>query len=500
MACNGASVLVNLSASNELIGKVSYRRELVQSQSSRCMSAYLYSSAAMGESTTDIVFSGHCIIAENGSNLGETSRFELESQMCIRDIDIERLNNERIRSTTYAHQDFTRQFRHLEFTLPPTSVVLLTSGDVKTGSEQGILRKIKATPFVDSTSKERTSEICEEIFKIQTAGLIKRLQHVKSDNIVIGISGGLDSTLALLVCVKAFKRLKKNLKGIHAITMPGLGTTERTKNNAQDLCERLGLSFSTIDIKAAVRQHFSDIGQSESKHDITYENSQARERTQILMDYANKVNGFVIGTGDLSELCLGWCTYNGDHMSNYGVNSSIPKTLVIYLVRWCAEVEYGEQHENGDQRQVGTILRDICDTPVSPELLPAASDGTIAQVTEDTVGPYILHDFFIFNILRYHFSPRKVFLLALQAFAFANESNQTTAFPPAIILKWLEKFYWRFFTQQFKRSCLPDGVKVGTIAISPRGDWRMPSDAMANCWIREVEAVRKEFNILNASM
>ena len=459
MAAAGATLLINLSASPEILGKCSYRRALVESQSARCLSAYLYASAGPGESSTDLVFSGHSLVAEYGQILAETERFQFTSQMAVADIDVQRLVHERLRNNSYA-ASMTDQ----DFLLVPVEVTERQADD--------LLRPIAKTPFVPIDLAERQGR-CEEIFAIQTTGLMKRLMHTGSQKVVLGISGGLDSTLALLVTVKAFDRLKWSRNDILAVTMPGFGTTARTKGNAETLAAELGVDLRMISIDAAVHQHFADIGQNPDNHDITYENSQARERTQILMDLANQVGGLVVGTGDLSELALGWATYNGDHMSMYGVNASVPKTLVRYLIEWCAEAEFSGK--------TAEVLHDVCDTPVSPELLPPDEDGAISQKTEDHVGPYELHDFFLFQVVRNQFSPRKILDLACRA--FAEDYSQ------AEILKWLKLFYSRFFAQQFKRSCLPDGPKVGSVSLSPRGDWRMPSDASANLWLEELDQI-----------
>ena len=459
MAAAGATLLINLSASPEILGKCSYRRALVESQSARCLSAYLYASAGPGESSTDLVFSGHSLVAEYGQILAETERFQFTSQMAVADIDVQRLVHERLRNNSYA-ASMTDQ----DFLLVPVEVTERQADD--------LLRPIAKTPFVPIDLAERQGR-CEEIFAIQTTGLMKRLMHTGSQKVVLGISGGLDSTLALLVTVKAFDRLKWSRNDILAVTMPGFGTTARTKGNAETLAAELGVDLRMISIDAAVHQHFADIGQNPDNHDITYENSQARERTQILMDLANQVGGLVVGTGDLSELALGWATYNGDHMSMYGVNASVPKTLVRYLIEWCAEAEFSGK--------TAEVLHDVCATPVSPELLPPDEDGAISQKTEDHVGPYELHDFFLFQVVRNQFAPRKILDLACRA--FAEDYSQ------AEILKWLKLFYSRFFAQQFKRSCLPDGPKVGSVSLSPRGDWRMPSDASANLWLEELDQI-----------
>ena len=459
MAAAGATLLINLSASPEILGKNTYRRALVESQSARCLSAYLYASAGPGESSTDLVFSGHSLVAEYGQILAETERFQFASQMAVADIDVQRLVHERLRNNSYA-ASMTDQ----DFLLVPVEVTERQADD--------LLRPLAKTPFVPIDLAERQGR-CEEIFAIQTTGLMKRLMHTGSQKVVLGISGGLDSTLALLVTVKAFDRLKWSRNDILAVTMPGFGTTARTKGNAETLAAELGVDLRMISIDAAVHQHFADIGQNPDNHDITYENSQARERTQILMDLANQVGGLVVGTGDLSELALGWATYNGDHMSMYGVNASVPKTLVRYLIEWCAEAEFSGK--------TAEVLHDVCATPVSPELLPPGEDGAISQKTEDHVGPFELHDFFLFQVVRNQFAPRKILDLACRA--FAEDYSQ------AEILKWLKLFYSRFFAQQFKRSCLPDGPKVGSVSLSPRGDWRMPSDASANLWLEELDQI-----------
>ncbi|OQY25404.1 MAG: NAD(+) synthase [Desulfobacteraceae bacterium 4572_35.2] len=461
MAVAGATVLLNLSASPEVLGKQQYRQQLVRSQSARCLAAYAYASAGAGESSTDLVFSGHSLIAENGTILSESERFSFESQWVCADIDLNRLMNERHKNNSFAASRAEGDYRLIEIS-NALAVATEEHGDLK--------RQVNRHPFVPSNNAERNQH-CEEIFALQTTALARRLKHVGTKNVVIGLSGGLDSTLALLVVIKAFDLLQLDRKGIEAVTMPGFGTTERTRGNAEKLIELLGTSSRVISIDAAVRQHFSDIGHDETQHDITYENSQARERTQLLMDIANQVGGIVIGTGDLSELALGWCTYNADHMSMYGVNCGVPKTLVRYLVSWCAESAYcGE---------TSVVLDDVCETPVSPELLPPDGAGQISQVTEDHVGPYELHDFFLFQVVRYQFEPKKVLFLAQQAFG--------TDYDAATILRWLKVFYQRFFSQQFKRSCLPDGPKVGSVALSPRGDWRMPSDACVSLWLKELE-------------
>ena len=451
-ALAGASVLVNLSASNELTGKDSYRRELVSGQSARLLAAYIYASAGEGESTQDLVFSGHNIIAENGQILAESKRFG--HGILYSEIDVERLCAQRRRMTTFVTEDQT----HTE---------ILFSLKIE---ETKLTRFIDPAPFVP-TDRQNREKRCDEILMIQAMGLKKRLEHTGA-NVVVGISGGLDSTLALLVTVRAFDLCGRDHKGITAVTMPGFGTTDRTYDNAVKLIQSLGAEFVEVDICQAVNVHFSDIGQDPSVHDVTYENSQARERTQILMDIANKKNALVIGTGDLSELALGWATYNGDHMSMYAVNASVPKTLVRHLVRYYADT--------CEDKQLSDTLYDVLDTPVSPELLPP-EDGKISQKTEDLVGPYELHDFFLYYMLRQGFSPAKIYRLAKIAFAGTYED--------AFILKWLKTFCRRFFAQQFKRSCLPDGPKVGSVAVSPRGDLRMPSDACATLWMEELNTI-----------
>ena len=458
-ALAGATLLLNLSASPEILGKHAYRRALVASQSARCLAAYAYSSAGPNESSTDLVFSGHSLIAENGQILAETERFRFDSQLVLADIDLDRLLGERQRNSTFGAGVPEHAFRVQSFQIRPLAV-------------QKLRRPVARTPFVPQGDAERAAR-CQEIFQLQTSGLMKRLRHTGSQKVVIGLSGGLDSTLALLVSVKAFDRLGLNRKGIVALTMPGFGTTERTRGNAEELAKQLGAELKVIPIDKAVLQHFSDIDHDPDLHDITYENSQARERTQILMDVANRVGGLVVGTGDLSELALGWCTYNGDHMSMYAVNCGVPKTLVRYLVDWCSKEEF--------DGRISKVLADVCATPVSPELLPPDVDGNIDQLTEQVVGPYELHDFFLYQMVRMHFPPKKVLMLAEQA--FADEYSRSE------LIKWLRQFYKRFFSQQFKRSCLPDGPKVGTVALSPRGDWRMPSDAAVTLWLEQLEGL-----------
>ena len=452
LAQAGATVIVNLSASDEIIGKASYRRDLVRQQSARLLCAYLYADAGFGESTQDLVFAGHDLIAENGALLAESRLFD--RGVIYADIDVQRLTHERRRMNT-----FVTEQNPMVAALP-----------VHPGANDLTDRRFPRTPFVPA-SKALRDERCEEILCLQATGLATRLRHTHAKTAVVGLSGGLDSTLALIVLVHAFDMLGLDRKGILAVTMPCFGTTARTKGNAEKLADAYGVTLQTVDIKAAVDQHFSDIGQSKDDLSVTFENGQARMRTLVLMNLANKTGGMVVGTGDLSELALGWATYNGDHMSMYGVNASIPKTLVRYLVAYEADRTMGE---------LSDVLYDVLDTPVSPELLPP-KDGEISQRTEDLVGPYELHDFFLYYMLRFGYPPRKIYRIARKTFA--------GAYGDATIKKWLVTFIRRFFTQQFKRSCLPDGPKVGTVTLSPRGDWRMPSDACAALWLSEAESL-----------
>ncbi len=450
MAQSGATVLCNPSCSDETIGKAEYRRELLKSHSGRLLCAYVYADSGFGESTTDMVFAGHRLIAENGALLKESELFTQGIE--IAEVDLERLVGERRRMNTWEER--------------PSEQVISFSYEEKTLLDFSVDRAEPCAPFVP---KEGLEERCRRILMMQAQGLAVRLKHIGCTTAVIGLSGGLDSTLALLVTVRAFSLLGLSVKGIKAVSMPCFGTTGRTKSNAQKIAEELGVDFREISIEKAVRQHFSDIGQREDVFDVTFENSQARERTQVLMDLANLENGIVVGTGDLSELALGWATYNGDHMSMYGVNASVPKTLVRHLVRYEALQS---------QEALKQALLDVLDTPVSPELIPP-KDGEIAQKTEELVGPYELHDFFLYYMLRFGFAPGKIYRMALRAFA--------GQYDPAVILKWLKVFYRRFFTQQFKRSCLPDGPKIGSVTLSPRGDFRMPSDASWKVWQSELE-------------
>ncbi|MFI3301596.1 MAG: NAD(+) synthase [Rikenellaceae bacterium] len=456
--CDAARVIFNLSASPEVVGKHDYLLSLIKQQSARCMAAYVYSSAGFGESSTDLVFGGNGIIAENGRLLAKSKRFSLDGQVVVADVDIDLLQNYRLRTTTFS----TRKPADFE-----VREIYIEQDDVA-----DLQRYVDPSPFVPSDLAQRNIR-CEEIFAIQTSGLVKRLLHTTCKCAVMGISGGLDSTLALLVVVKAFDRLGLDRKGIIGVTMPGFGTSGRTYNNAMNLMKELGITIREISIKAACLQHFEDIGLSPEDRSVSYENSQARERTQILMDISNMEGGIVIGTGDLSEMALGWATYNGDHMSMYGVNASVPKSLVRYLVSWIADSE--------DNAVVQAILYDVASTPVSPELLPADENGDIAQKTEDLVGPYELHDFFLYHFIRSSFSPSKILYLA--QIAFDGTYNTET------IEKWLKVFVRRFFSQQFKRSATPDAPKVGNVSLSPRGDWRMPSDAVARVWMDELESI-----------
>ncbi|MDZ4403921.1 NAD(+) synthase [Prosthecobacter sp.] len=448
LALAGATLLANPSASTEVLGKAPYRRHLVAQQAARCLAAYVYAGAGAGESSTDVVYSGHCLVAEYGILLSESERFSFETRQTVADVDVQHLAHDRLKSASFRDEASTVPMHRIAFDLGPAL-----------GGDDKLLRTISAHPFVPSAKVDRAA-VCEEIFAIQATGLARRLKQARAKTAVLGLSGGLDSTLALLVMLEALKRAGMPMSAALTITMPGFGTTTRTKSNAEQLAEALNIELRTISINEAVRQHFADIGHSETQHDATYENSQARERTQILMDIANKTGGIVVGTGDLSEAALGWCTFNGDHMSMYHVNSGVPKTLVRYLIEWCAEGPFAEK--------AGAILRDIADTPITPELLPLAADASLQQKTEDTIGPYELHDFFLFHFVRHGSSAEKIRWLAAQAFA-GKYDDETIA-------KWLALFFKRFAQNQFKRSSVPDGPKVGSVALSPRGDWRMPSD------------------------
>ena len=453
-ALAGATVIANLSASDETVGKAEYRRALVENQSARLLCGYLYASAGHGESTQDMVFAGHDLIAENGTLLAEAAPFA--GGHAETEIDCQRMEAERARNTSF--EPACEGYQTVEFDLPLTETVLT--------------RWVDPTPFIPHNEQLRAQR-CELILKMQADGLAKRLEHARAKTAVIGISGGLDSCLALLVAVRAMKQLGRPVSDVLAVTMPCFGTTKRTRSNAEILCDELQVSFTEIDIANTVHSHFADIGQDENVLDVTYENGQARVRTLELMDTANRTGGLVVGTGDLSELALGWATYNGDHMSMYGVNAGVPKTLVRHLVRYEADI--------AATPALREVLLDILDTPVSPELLPARDNGEIAQRTEDLVGPYELHDFYLYYVLRFGFGPAKIFRLAKAAFAGRPE------YPDEVLYRWLRNFYWRFFAQQFKRSCLPDGPKIGSVTLSPRGDWRMPSDACAALWLAELE-------------
>ena len=457
LSLEGAEIVFNMSADNDCVGKHSYLRNLVKQQSARCIAGYVFSSCGFGESTTDVVFAGTSIICDNGSIIAEGERFAMDRRMTVGEIDVESIRNDRRVNTTFAESRGLHSRQAVTIDALP-----------QTPSALNLTRTVNPLPFVPSGSK--LDSYCEEIFAIQSTGLAQRLAHTHAETAVIGISGGLDSTLALLVAVNTFDKLHKDRKNIIGVTMPGFGTTDRTYTNALCLMKSLGVTIREISIKDSCIQHFKDICHDINVHDVTYENSQARERTQLLMDIANQRNGMVIGTGDLSELALGWATYNGDHMSMYGVNASVPKTLVKHLVAWIAN--------RLDDETAKTTLLDIVDTPISPELIPADKNGNIKQKTEDIVGPYELHDFFLYNLLRHGFSPKKIFALA--QIAFDGEFDNAT------IKKWLTTFCRRFFNQQFKRSCLPDGPKIG-LSLSPRGDWRMPSDATSRLWLDECE-------------
>ncbi len=465
LALAGATVLVNPSASPEVLGKAQYRRELVQQQSARCLAAYLYSGAGPGESSTDLVFSGHGLIAENGTVLAETERFSFATQMAIADLDLEHLTLERLKNGTFAST------RPAEGTaageawveLPPRKRSEIFAGPLR--------RPVPPRPFVPEDLTKRAAR-CEEIFALQATGLATRLRHTGARQVVVGISGGLDSTLALLVTARAFDKLGLDRKGIIGVTMPGPGTSRRTQANAEKIVTLLGATLRVVPIVKAVHDHLHDLGHDAAKRDVAYENAQARERTQVLMDLANITGGFVVGTGDLSELALGWCTFNGDHMSMYHVNAGVPKTLVKHLVEWCAEGVF--------EGPAARVLGDIVATPISPELLPPDKRGRLQQKTEDLIGPYDLHDFFLYYTVRLPFRPAKVLALAEQAWG--------KTYTRAAIARWLEVFYRRFFANQFKRSAMPDGPKVGSVALSPRGDWRMPSDARPDVWLAELAA------------
>ena len=456
LAVNGAEVILNLSASPESIGKGTMRRDTVRHQSRACSCIYAYASAGYTESTSDLVFSGHSLIAENGRILNEISHHLITDHLIMMDCDLGRIRSDRRRSQNFGH-------------IPGSWLLSHPYGDtLRADGRYYPLRKLVFVP----TGKEQRTQRCMEVFRMQVTGLKQRLATIGA-NAVIGISGGLDSTLALLVAVEAMRQLGRPATDVYGVTMPCFGTSDRTYANSWELMRKLGISAKEISVKNAVTQHFADIGHDPALRNGTYENSQARERTQILMDYASVVGGIVVGTGDLSELALGWCTYNGDHMSMYGVNADVPKTLIRWIIEAVAETE--------DFAQAKEVLADILDTPISPELLPPDAEGKISQQTEDLVGPYALHDFFLYHMLRYGFAPGKIYALACRAF----EGD----FPPAVIKKWLKTFYWRFFTQQFKRNCMPDGVKIGSVGLGPRGDWNMPSDAAGRVWLEEADSL-----------
>ncbi len=469
LALAGADIIFNLSASDEITGKYNYLKSLLSQQSARTVSGYVYASTGFGESTQDLVFGAKAIIYENGSLLAESERFSMESQLRTAQIDIERLRGERRNNTTFTYAQRVVDYESVHH----------VEAEVTQNRDFQLERFVDPHPFMPRNID--IDQECEDILQVQALGLAKRLLHTRCRCVVVGVSGGLDSTLAMLVCVNAFDKLGYDRRGIVGVTMPGFGTSDRTHDNALALMQQLGIDMREVSIAKSVLQHFEDIGHDPAKRDVTYENAQARERTQILMDLANELNGMVVGTGDLSELALGWATYNGDHMSMYGVNASVPKTLIQRLVRHAAQQMGGRTAE---------ILLDIVDTPISPELTPVDEQGNIKQKTEDLVGPYELHDFFIFYFLRYGFSPRKLFVLAQRA--FQSNIEGAGSYDDQTIAHWLHVFCRRFFTQQFKRSCLPDGPKVGVVSLSPRGDWRMPSDAVANAWLEEAEGLREK--------
>ena len=460
MALCGANLILNPSASNEVLGKAAYRRDLVLQQSARCLAGYVYISAGAGESSTDLVFSGHGLVAENGQLLAENDRFSFEENQLLADVDLEYLSHERRRNSVFGASSAICDSRRISFTL----------GRPDKAGSGNLERPLSAMPFVPGNVSRRAAN-CREIFTLQATGLARRLRHMGGGRCVLGVSGGLDSTLALLVAVRACDILGRSPSDVLCVSMPGLGTSDRTRDNATRLAQGLGSELRVIPIGDAVTQHFKDIGHSPDARDVTFENAQARERTQILMDLANKVGGLVIGTSDLSESALGWCTFNGDHMAMYHVNIGVPKTLVRYLVEWCAEEVF--------TGEIARILRDICDTPISPELLPPDEGSGGMQATESLIGPYLLHDFFLFHVMRRGAPPEKVLFLAARAFIGQFEEEE--------IRKWLKVFYRRFFGQQFKRSAMPDGPKIGSVALSPRGDWRMPSDAVVTAWLESLE-------------
>ncbi|MGD9610551.1 MAG: NAD(+) synthase [Desulfovibrionaceae bacterium] len=463
LALAGATILVNPSASVELLGKAGYRRDLVRQQSGRCLAAYAYAAAGPGESTTDVVFSGHSLIAENSQLLAEAERFRFDTTCICADVDVKNLVQERIRNSSFSAALPASSHRRVAFDLMPRPL------------PQTLLRPLSPTPFVPADPTQRAAS-CREIFQIQSTGLMRRMLHTGLTKVVLGISGGLDSTMALIATVTVFDRMGLPRENIHCLTMPGFGTTERTWTNAETLVTKLGARLSVVPIHDALNQHFKDIGFDPANLGVTYENAQARERTQILMDVANMDGALVVGTGDLSEAALGWCTFNGDHMSMYHINAGVPKTLIRYLAEWSADEVLGPE--------AAATVRDICATPITPELLPLGADGSLVQCTEQVIGPYELHDFFLFMTLRHGFGPAKILFLAERAFG--------DAYDRATLGRWLETFIRRFFSQQFKRSSMPDGPKVGTVALSPRGDWRMPSDASPAVWLEELRAALRE--------
>ncbi len=465
LALAGAEIILNLSGSAEYLGHSQYRRELVKTQSARLISAYLYASSGANESTTDFVYSGHSLIAENGKILKESERLILDDSILISDIDVDLIKNQRLKNSTFGN--IYNEGLH-NYEIRTTEILKSDAKDLN--------RKINKYAFV-SSNKLHLEEDCSEVFAIQSMGLAKRLKHTNCENVIIGISGGLDSTLALLVAINTFELLSLDISNIVAVNMPGFGSTGRTKSNALNLAELLGVTTKEISINQAVIQHFEDIDHNIDDFSIVYENAQARERTQILMDIANQINGIVLGTGDLSELALGWCTFNADQISMYNLNSGIPKTLIKPLIEW-----YSSSIEDD---QIKSILKDVCNTPISPELLPL-ENGQVIQITEEKIGPYILHDFFLYYILRHSFSPKKVFYLSVNTFKSVYDEEE--------ILKWLKIFIIRFFNNQFKRNLMPDGVKIGSVALSPRGDWRMPSDASKELWIKEIEEINIQIN------
>ncbi len=462
LALSGANVILNLSASSEYLGKSTYRRNLVVSQSARCQAAYLYASAGAGESSTDFIMSGHSIIAENGILMKESEKFSFETQIITADIDLGKLNSDRLKNSSFAIGKSTRDFRVIPF-------------EYTDSSTEKLLRPNPRQPFVPEDENIRAA-VCEEILEIQSTALAKRLKHIGSESVVLGLSGGLDSTLAYLVCLKTFEKIGLPPSQIIAVSMPGFGTSSRTKNNAQSLAEASGATFMEIDIAKSVNLHFADIGHKADNHDVVFENSQARMRTMILMNLANKHKGIVIGTGDLSEAALGWSTYNGDHMSMYSVNSGVPKTLVKFIIEWVASTQ--------KSNSTSDILLSILDTPISPELLPLDENQNITQETEKIVGPYVLNDFFLYHFVRYNYSPKKIAILA--KYAFKDE------FTLKEITSRLKYFIERFFQNQYKRSCVPDGIKIGSVALSPRGDWRMPSDADSDLWLKELSEINED--------